>query len=186
MTTVELEHLYFEWLYRLVCDDRYSGGDRTSYRRLLTYLNGIDFKYENKRRLDANRAADGIDLRHEFGFRMKINDHIISQELDTRRCSILEMMVALAIRCEESARDQTKGDRTGQWFWSMLRSLGLAGMNDLDFDERVVDHVISDFQENTYSPNGEGGLFTLYGDYGDIRKQEIIWQMFHFLNENEF
>ena len=41
------------------------------------------------------------------------------------------MMIALAIRCEEHIMDDPDaGDRTGQWFWSMLVSLGLGSMDE--------------------------------------------------------
>ena len=43
MTKGELNNLYFEWMYQLVCDERYS--KRPSYRKLLTYLHAVDFNY---------------------------------------------------------------------------------------------------------------------------------------------
>lgn len=186
MTAAELEHLYFEWLYRLVCDDRYGGGDRTSYRRLLTYLHAEPFRFETKQLHDEARAYDGIDLRYEFGYQEHIDSRLIASELDTRRCSMLEMLVALAIRCEDIAEDCSKGDRLGQWFWIMLQNLGLAGMNDRDYDGLLVKDIVERFQENDYASNGEGGLFVLYDYPGDVRDHEFVWQMCHYLNENKY
>ena len=186
MTAGELEHVYFEWLYRLVCDDRYGVSDRTSYRRLLSYLHEEPFQYENKHPHDEARARDGIDLRYEFGYQERIPEIVIAQELDTRKCSVLEMMVALCRRCEDTAFDPRIGDRLGQWFWGMLDSLGLAGMNDHDYDTRTAQDILSDFQNNNYAHNGEGGLFTLHGTDEDVRDHELIWQMMHYLNEHGF
>ena len=39
-------------------------------------------------------------------------------------CSVLEMMVALAICCEETYMDNPNiGNRTGQWFWNMVKNI---------------------------------------------------------------
>lgn len=185
MTDVELEHLYFEWLYRLVCDDRY-GGDRSSYRRLLTYLHNEPFHYEDKPMHDEARAYDGIDMRYEFGYEIHADDRLIASVLDVRPCSMLEMMIALCYRCESIAADNRKGDRLGQWFWFMLHSLGLAGMNDREFDERLARDILDRFARNDYAKNGEGGLFTLRDCSEDLRTKELWWQMCHYLNENGF
>lgn len=183
MTTTELEHLYFNWLYRLVCDDRYDGNGRNSYQRLLTFLHETTFKWKGRPEYDRSRALDGIDLRYEFGYRKHISKTSIAQQLNTRECSILEMMIALCIRCEDIAYDNAYGDRTGTWFWYMLNSLGLASMNDLEYDESVASRVIEDFQTGNYARNGEGGLFTLSETTEDVRDHELWWQMSHFLSE---
>lgn len=51
---------------------------------------------------------------------------MIASYLDNRPCSVLEMIIALAIRLEEHIMDDPDiGNRTGQWFWDMIVSLGL-------------------------------------------------------------
>ena len=121
MTKSELNDPYFEWMYRLVVDDRYSN---KSYRRLFYKLHDTEFTYTIP--MDGNRAEDGIELRYRFGREQGYRDAVIANCLDIRPCSILEMMIALAIRCEEHImEDPDIGNRTGQWFWSMLVSLGL-------------------------------------------------------------
>ncbi len=96
MTKSELNDPYFEWMYRLVVDDRYSN---KSYRRLFYKLHDTEFAYTIP--MDGNRAEDGIDLRYRFGREQGYRDAVIANCLDIRPCSILEMMIALAIRCEE-------------------------------------------------------------------------------------
>lgn len=130
MTKSELNDPYFEWMYRLVVDDRYSN---KSYRRLFYKLHDTEFAYTIP--MDGNRAEDGIELRYRFGREQGYRDAVIANRLDIRPCSILEMMIALAIRCEEHImEDPDIGNRTGQWFWSMLVSLGLGSMSDVRFD----------------------------------------------------
>ena len=62
MTRDELIDQYFDWMYQLVVDDRYSN---KSYRKLFSRLYDTEFTYTIP--MDGNRAEDGIDLRYRFG-----------------------------------------------------------------------------------------------------------------------
>lgn len=180
MTRHELKSDYFKWLCSKVCDSEFTG--RHSYRKLLEALDREEFTYFIG--LDGNRAEDGIDLRYRFGYECGIPDHIISSYLDDRSCSILEMMTALSLRCEEHIMDSPEqGIKPGKWFWSMIRSLGLMSMSDSHFDEGFTDRVLSDFIEHRYKRNGEGGLFTVKKFHSDMRTTEIWCQMMWYLNE---
>lgn len=179
MTKSELNGPYFEWMYRLVVDDRYSN---KSYRRLFYKLHDTEFAYTIP--MDGNRAEDGIELRYRFGREQGYRDAVIANCLDIRPCSILEMMIALAIRCEEHImEDPDIGNRTGQWFWSMLVSLGLGSMSDVRFDPVRVDEILDRFMDHDYAPDGKGGLFTIRNPRFDMRSMEIWYQMNCYLNE---
>ena len=98
-------------------------------------------------------------------------------------CSVLEMMVALAIRCEESIMDNpVYGDRTGQWFWNMIVSLGLGSMTDEMYDRDYVDNIVDRFLDRDYSPDGRGGLFTIRNCEYDLRDVEITHQLYWYLD----
>lgn len=97
MTEIELNNEYFEWMCQLVCNERYSR--RLSYQKLLRHLHNIDFQYMLP--MDGNRAEDGIDLRYRFGYEKEYEGLMIASYLDNRPCSVLEMLIALAFRCEE-------------------------------------------------------------------------------------
>lgn len=169
-----LNRHYFEWIYKLVYNDKYY--KHLSYRELLTYLHTIEFTYILP--LDENRAIDGIDLRYRFGYENDYRREDIRDHIDIQPCSVLEMMIALAFRVEEHIMDDYKyGNRTGQWFWNMIVSLGLGNMCDDNFDEQYVYEVIQHFLNRDYAPNGRGGLFTLTGCPYDARKMDI-WQQF--------
>lgn len=168
MTRSEINDKYFEWLYDLVCGNRYAKG--ISYRKLLAYLHEVEFTYIISN--DANRAEDGIDLRRRFPYGFALNGP----------CSVLEMLIALSIRCEESIMDDPKlGNRTGQWFWRMITNLGLGSMSDNRFNEDDVRYIINRFLNREYDPDGHGGLFTVYCDY-DLRDVEIWIQLGWYLN----
>lgn len=180
MTRDELNDEYFDWIYRIVFKDGYSR--RLSYRKLLRHLHGVDFASPIP--LDANRAEDGIDLRYRFGYEKGYSGRDISQNLDNRPCSVLEMMIALTIRCEEHIMDDPDiGNRTGQWFWNMIVNLGLGSMTDEKFDRDRTDEIIFRFLNHEYQPNGEGGLFTVKNPKRDMREVEIWYQMCWYLNE---
>lgn len=169
---------YFEWLYDTVCGESF--GNNISYRKLLMRLHNIDFRYSIRN--DKNRALDGIGLRNRFASAVYGNRDIIIDNLDGP-CSVLEMMTALAIRCEvEIMDDPSRGDRTRQWFWGMVRSLGLLTMSDERFDRNNVDKTINTFLDREYSPNGKGGLFTVKNCKDDMRDVEIWWQMCWYLD----
>jgi hypothetical protein len=155
---------YFECLYEIV-----NASDGLSYRKLLRHLHGIEFIFSIPK--DANRAADGQDLRYRFGFHYP------------GPCSVLEMMVALALRCEETIMDDPRyGNRTSQWFWGMIVNLGLGSMVDERYDEDYVDERIDIFLKRKYKRNGEGGLFHIRNCEYDLRKVEIWTQLLWYLD----
>lgn len=171
---------YFDWMYYLVCDD---DDVVPSYRDLLHCLNEIEFTYILE--MDGNRASDGVELRYRFGYENSIPNSYIEVYLDDRPCSVLEMMVALAFACEEHIMDDPDiGNRTSEWFWDMIRNLGLEDMDDENFDEDYAYDVIFRFLNRDYEPNGKGGLFTLNHCEYDLRTIDIWYQLMWFLNEN--
>ncbi len=179
MTQDELNNGYFEWMYQLVCNERYS--KNLSYRKLLKRLHCIDFNYILP--MDGNRAEDGIDLRYRFGYEKSYESPMIAAYLDNYPCSVLEMLIALSIRCEEHImNDPDIGNRTGQWFWNMIVNLGLGSMSDNRFDLEYVDRVINQFMERRYKKNGEGGLFKIEHCGYDLRNVEIWYQMNWYLD----
>ena len=77
--------------------------------------------------------------------------------------------------------DPDVGDRTGQWFWSMITSLGLGSMTDDRFDWHYTHTVVTRFLNREYEPNGKGGLFTIRNCHRDLRKVEIWDQLCWYL-----
>lgn len=172
---------YFEWLYNYVCEGRVH--DKISYKKLFRLLHDIEFEFYIRN--DLNRAKDGVDLRYRFAM-LKDGDEIEIVEILNKPCSVLEMMIALAIRCEESIMDDTRyGDRTSQWFWSMLSNLGIGYMTDERFNEDDAVEKIYRFIEKRYRPDGKGGLFHIKGYDGDLRDLEIWTQLCLYLKRFE-
>lgn len=177
MTQNDVINDYFVWLYDLVCGTRFAKS--ISYRKLLMHLHDTEFRWSIPK--DQNRAADGKDLRYRFAYDYS-SPAAVETYLDGP-CSVLEMMVALAIRCEEHIMDDPQiGDRTGQWFWGMMVNLGLGSMFDSMYDRKYVDEVLQRFLDRNYEPNGRGGLFTIRNCEYDMRDVEIWYQLNFYLN----
>lgn len=165
---MRIEYEYFEWMYQIVLGK--------GYRKLLSYLYDIPFKFILD--MDYNRICDGCDLRYKFGHDAHIPSRVIDLKLGNVECSVLEMMVALSLRMEESILcDPDYGDRTSIWFWEMIKSLGLYHMDDDNFDDQLVCVVIERFMNRDYKPNGRGGLFTVRNARCDMRDVDIWYQM---------
>lgn len=171
---------YFDWLCEIVCGRRYS--EQISYTNLLTYLHNIEFRYSHP--MDENLVGHGVNLRYRFALlHVPIEETSgITHALDAP-CSVLEMMIALAIECEETIMDDPCfGNRTAQWFWGMVSSLGLGGMYNNRFDIRYVERVVETFLDRNYEPDGRGGLFTVKHFDRDMRSMDIWWQACAYLN----
>lgn len=170
---------YFDWLCEIVCGDRYSPG--ISYTNLLTCLHDITFVYSHP--MDENRAAQGVNLRYRFALGLVPIEETsgVTRALDAP-CSVLEMMIALALECELIMDDPSFGNRTAQWFWGMVTSLGLGGMYNNRFDREYAEEVIDRFLNREYEPDGRGGLFTIKNYSRDLRTMEIWWQACAYLN----
>lgn len=77
------------------------------------------------------------------------------------------------------------GNRTGKWFFDMLKSLGLTMMDDSRFDRLTTMDILIRFMRRDYEESGQGGLFTLRYPKFDMRNIEIWYQMMAYLEENE-
>lgn len=181
----DILNAYFEWLCNIV-----SGGlfaEDVSYRKLLMQLHSTPFFFTIPN--DKNRANDGIDLRFRFGldqtdgFARRAEDLADQLSYDLKDCTVLEMLIALSLRCEENIMDDAEiGDRTVFWFWRMISNLELNGMTDDQYDRDYVEKRLQTFLHRNYAPDGEGGLFYLPGIGTDLRRVEIWTQLLWYLD----
>lgn len=171
---------YRDWLYNIVAGKVRS--KLVTYRKLLDALYGVEFEPILKD--DVNREQDGISLRWRYiceRGKRSIADRVM--ECIGGPCSILEMMVALALRCEETImEDPLVGNRTSQWFWNMVTSLGLGAMSNNCFDEERVYDILQKFNRREYSPDGRGGLFVVRNTSEDLRDVDIWSQLCWYLD----
>lgn len=166
---------YLNWLEHFVLDRRRVN----NYILLFKHLHQREFVFPLP--MDEARAQDGIGLRDQFA-REKGFSYEEIEDILQGPCSVLEMMVGLALRMEITLMTNSdEGDRTGVWFWGMLVNMKLGPMTDENYSREYVDRCINTMLYREYEPNGEGGLFTC--NRTDMRDTEIWYQMNTFLIE---
>ena len=170
----QITNEYFEWMYDYVCKGR--AHKDVSYRKLFMCLHDTEFTYSLI--MDENRAYDGICLRRRFAHTKSEEDYNYILDILDKPCSVLEMMLALAIRFEEEIMDDPRyGNRVKQWFWTMLKNMGLNMMTDQVFDREYVEQAIYTMVDRKYDRYGKGGLFYIPNCQDDLRKFEIWTQL---------
>lgn len=173
----QVKNDYFEWLYKNACRGKINSN--ISYKKIFSLMHSIDFDFYIP--TDVNRANDGHDLRLRFGNRYGY-DNIM--DIIDMPCTLLEMMLALAMRCEDTIMsNQLYGDRTTQWFWNMMKNLGLSYMIDERYNQQEATKKIYDFMEHRYQPDGKGGLFFIRDCKYDLRNEDIWTQLCWYLEK---
>lgn len=174
---IDISRAYFNWLTRIV-----KGPESDSHTLLLKQLYETPFRYSID--TDGNREADGVDLRYRFSVAKRFQQSEIAHELDYKPCSVLEMMIALALRLEEDIMSNEEfGNRTGRWFWDMARNSGLIDMVDKNYNFRNTDDIIQRILDRDYGADGTGGLFCIPNIATDMRTVEIWKQALWYLND---
>lgn len=176
LTTTDISQAYFSWL----CKTINTPDDRVSRNvRVLKYLYSKDFQYTYE--MDANRVADGVDMRYNFSYETGVNFMTVRNALIDKPCSCLEMMVGLAWRCENSIMgDYDKGDRTPLWFWTMIDSLHISSEETPDID--ISNEIVERWFILDYSRDGNYSLWHVPRTRKDMRKREIWNQMMIYLD----
>lgn len=165
---------YFEWLCINV-------GGVKNYSKLLKIL--FDTEYYWSVELDGDRAKDGLALRKMF------TEFFGYNELKLGKCNVLEMLVALAMSCEDNIMHDNKlGDRTYVWFWLMLDNLGITGTRFTDkfMDngaELIVRQKVKFMLDRRYKNDGVGSLFKCVNFVPNFAKLDIWKQLTNFMTE---
>lgn len=162
---------YLEWLSEMAIPDEQQ---RDGYQKLMLALYSEDFYWSVAN--DGNRAGDGEELRITY-------EDETGLFCDKKGpCSVLEMMLALAIDCENYIMyDPDEGNRTSVWFWSMIENLGLDILDDWSFNVDQFDKIMRVFLDRKYDKDGYGGPFFIDHFEKDMRKIELWYQLNYYL-----
>lgn len=171
-----IEQVYFDWLCsNIESSDKYS--------HLFKHLYETDFDYILE--MDGNRYEDGINLRYEFSNELNIPQSEVAVKLDSKACSIFEMLLALSIRVESIMQGLNEEPNPSKWFWEFISNLGLYDMTDAKYDPAYVSYTLDTFIMRKYSPDGtNGNIVYLVEDGRDLRNTEIWIQVMCYLSEN--
>lgn len=164
------EYSYFTWLI----------GKARAYQMLRRYENTLRQLHETDYvwtlPFDEDRARKGVYLRTEFERETGMTPH--DGDIDSP-CSMLELMVALAVDCDERLMwNADDFDRTYTWFYGMFCNLGLTIFAGSHYDRDAVAQVIFRFLTGQYDEHGYyGGMFFTDRDDVDIRQIDLWYQL---------
>lgn len=130
---------YFEWLLDLIGVDF----GLTNYKCLYDKLSRTSFQITHPR--DNNRRIDGADLRWKY--HMETGKDVPEGEDDA--CSVLEMLIAFAIRIDNEWSGTPGVPEPEVVFWSMICNLGLKKYNDRSWNEEKVDDILWKFMRKS-------------------------------------
>jgi len=171
-----LDELYFQWLYRQV--GRAGTNRAKTHWKLLRQLYSKEFVWLVPN--DDNRVIDGVQLRWLFVAESQLDK--VDASWMKMGCSVFEMLLALSHRLAFEA-----DGKAVDWFWFLLRNLGLEDFTDSNYDGFIkdVDEILEKLIYRLYRPDGQGGLFPLKDPTVDQRHVEIWYQMSMYLHENQ-
>lgn len=133
--------------------------------------------------MDENRAGDGLYLRDTY----LMNQPNPVGSVSGGPCSFLEFLIGVALRLEYMLMDENCVPAS-EYFWELADRLRLTDYPDVAYSDDstglMVDLIMTDFMDRTYSRCGEGGLFPLRPPCKDQTKVEVWYQLNAYVNEH--
>jgi len=169
---------YYQWLLDKIDGHMYPYYD---YSLLLNELHSIEFTYGIA--MDQNRANDGIRLRMEYMDENLIPDLFYKEGIP---CSVLEMMISLAVDCDQQLMYDGVTHNVAKWFWLMIENLDLMRMTDDNFNTDYVHQQIGNWLSRNFKTDGSGSPFPLKTRGRDQRKVDIWMQLCGYISENYY
>lgn len=169
----KIEKIYFKWLVGFIgYDSNYSMVLEDLFNKEFIWL--IDY--------DENLAENGKSLRDDFYYSSDTNQKLVEMYGDIEGpCSVLEMMVKLAIDCEETIMTDGEHDNTPKWFWIMMDNLGLNDYDNSSYNEEKVDEIVEIFMSRRYDNYGNGNIFRFKNRVTGLKNMDIWIQLNQFL-----
>lgn len=149
----------------------------SKYSKLFEILHRIEFTWIIDR--DDNREADGIDLREDYNIPIEYTNEECNNFMN-HWCSVLEMMIGLAIRVDYEIIGDPSEEHPEHFFMKMIRNLDLLRLKE----ERTIIKIVNIWLNREFERNGRGSPFPVRNDRRDQRKLEIWDQMNSYISEN--
>ena len=165
----EEERLYFDWLNKLVRANR-------TYSLLMEQLYNTEFYYIID--LDQNRIGHALELQRIYISKNNLPDYISDYLHDASSISVLEVLVSMAYKIEDSIMcDDDYGDRTYVWFWMMIDNLGIR-LSNSEYNDDYVDWVLRRFMNREFESDGTGSIVKLENKHRTDARDIEIWHLF--------
>jgi hypothetical protein len=178
LTRDDYEDAYYSWLLRRASIPVKSKSDAgNKYSLLLSYLYSKMFSWSHP--MDENLSVNGLNLRNKFvSENPKYKDFATVVPMSLTHCTMLEIMVELAVACDNAITDPGDATQANKWFWIMIKSMGLDGLTNEHFDVMVADSIVEICIKREFEPNGEGSFFCVNGPVDDDFRNLSIWAQF--------
>lgn len=170
---------YFNWLVNKVGGS--NGMTFALYRLTLQEFRQADCDDGTIWANDIARCSDALSLREQYINTAAEEKEI--PELETLFVSVLEVLIAFALRIENDIMYRPGEERVTRWFWEFIENLRIDITNSdwTEANEIHVDRTISRFINRCYDINGEcGGIFVADMDAvypNDYSKMPLWTQM---------
>lgn len=151
------------------------------YSRLFEILHRTKFDFVLER--DDNREDDGIELRDDYDIPDDYEEIVIENFFD-KDCSVMEMLVGLAIRVDDEFIGDPAEEHPEEFFMEMLENLGLLVYKGNRYREDDVVRILRRWMDREFDRKGVGSPFPLKKRCRDQRKVEIWDQMNAYISEN--
>lgn len=150
------------------------------YGRLFEIMHDINFNCILER--DDNRYDDGVELRDEYTIPDDYYDFI--NEFMNRPCSVLEMLLGLAIRVDDEFIGDPAEEHPEIFFMEMIKNLGLDRFKGDRYRDVDVVKIVLRWINREFEKDGRGSPFPIKYDCRDQRYLEIWDQMNVYISEN--
>lgn len=163
---------YGDWLVERV------GFKRRGYTKLMELLHESPFLVYIDR--DDDRVEDGKALRDDYCSENRIPIYLFDYE----ECTVLEMLVGLAIRVDNEWTGDPGEEHPEVIFWEMLKNLGLDRYSNGRFRKDPAINILGRWIKREFERDGKGSIFPLKEPYYDQTQVEIWKQMQEYVGEN--
>lgn len=164
---------YFNWLCGYIKNNKFRNRNK-----LLRKLHDVDYVYFVD--FDRNRSSDGIGMRRYFSEETGYEDILYWN----RKCSVLEMIVGLAVQMRNMTEDNSDNFTASHWFWDMVSNLELSHITNTKYDNDYINEVLNVFMNREYETNGmKYNIFIIDNVYDDLTKVELWYQMCWYIDD---
>lgn len=162
------------------------GFRKRGYGKLMDHLHRTIFTWTIER--DENRAEDGMKYRTEFWSSLGGNaPENLKNSLLNKPCSVLEMLIGLAIRVENEYIGDPENPHPEVFFWEMCCNLGLDEFKNKGFSAKKCgncDKKLLTWLKRNHNSDGFGSIFPIKNTERDLKNVEIWSQCMEYLSKN--
>lgn len=175
-----MEELWDDYLLFLIWRCNLQEKEINGLELVLEVLHNTEFTYVLNR--DGNRFDDGMELRNDYEIPCSCRKYI--DEFMNRPCSVLEMLMALAIRVDNEIIGDPAEEHPERFFMEMIENLGLLRYRNYKFKMNEVTKIIQLWMHRRFHKDGVGSPFPVKYSRIDQRDFEIWDQMNTYISEN--